>query len=120
MNPALIVYALLHEVSLNPDEFVKGIPGLMARYEFIPSYGIGHFSVKRWEDGYYYYIGEVFHDEGNDLWMACKVAPCGCKFGVWYPPPGQAPERSSRRQAAEDLWKLYSDALEDGRAKCIR
>ena len=121
MNPALIQHAvsvLLGETEMSPDEFVKGVPDLMARYEFTPTWGIGCYDVKRWENDCYYYIGEVWHDEENDLWMARKVSPCGKRFQKWFPSSSQAPERPTREQAAKDLWKLYSDALEAGRVSC--
>lgn len=115
MSANRIVSALLGETDdITPEEVVKSVPEIFIRYEFTPSMGMGKFSVKRWEHDGYRYVGEVWHDEVNDLWMASKVAPCGRQYTAWCPSSGNAPERHTREEAARDLWRLYSQKLEDG------
>jgi len=115
MNIKHLVSVLLGENDeMTPAEFVKGVPELFVRYEFEPTSALGVYAVKRWENGSYYYIGEVWHDEIDNKWMGREVAPSGRHHGHWFPSWRQAPERDTREEAAKDLWRLYSQAAQRG------
>lgn len=107
MNAPQIVSALLGEGVTTPQELVKGLPDLFAYYTYSPGRSIGRYEVKRWEGGSYHYIGEVWHDEPDNLWMAVQVAPGLNRHLSYIPNSTQAPARQSRNEAANDLWRLY-------------
>ena len=110
MNANEIVDILI-ETGLSPDEFISGNPDITAYFEFGIDLARNKFSVKRWSDGSYYYIGKVGHDTSAELWYAYEVPPVGRLNHSHIIP--DAPFRKSRIEAAKDLWKHYERELND-------
>jgi hypothetical protein len=103
------------ESALSPKEFVKSMPHLLSRYEFIPTAGRA-VDVKRWENGSYYYLGSVA-EIYSGKWAPYSLAPVGrlhhaSVLGV------QAEDlRPTREEAARDLWGIYKAEMDSAERK---
>lgn len=108
---------LVPESEMSPKEFVKSMPHLLSRFEFIPALD-GALDVKRWENGSYYYIGSVaeIYSSGR-TWVPYALAPVGRRHHATLLGISGDGARSTREEAARDLWGIYKAEMDSVKHK---